>query len=376
MNMKLGQPSIETTIANGNPVYVVIGSWTVDYAQDCLKASLAIPAKQQGQITIRCNDIKQFDATGIWLLFRRIEELKRAGVRVELEGFRQDYLTFLQEVAASLEEPGKDLAQLRQLPKELWDFFRRAFKQAADVLMFVGWCWMLLFDAIIHPLQFRFRAFIKQCEVTAVRAAPIVGLISFLIAIVIAYQGSMQLKRFGADIYTVDLVTISVLREMAVLLTAIMIAGRSGSAFAAEIGAMKLNEETDALVTTGIDPMRLLVLPRIAALTIMMPLLAFFADMTGLAGGGLLTVLTTKTNWLLYISRLSDVLRMNDFWIGVGKAPAFGFIIAVVGCYHGMKVSTSAESVGKETTNAVVDSIFLVILADALFSLLFTALNL
>ena len=205
---------------------------------------------------------------------------------------------------------------------------------------------------------------------------PIVGLISFLIAVVTAYQGAAQLKRFGAEIFSINLVTISVLREMGVLLTAIMLAGRSGSAFAAEIGTMKLNEEIDALKTTGLDPMEVLVLPRILALMVMTPLLAFFADMMGLLGSGALTVATTDTSWLLYRSRLITAIRMPDFWIGLSKAPVFGLLIGITGCFHGMSVANSAESVGKETTNAVVHAIFLVMCADAIFSIVFTMIDL
>ncbi|MGE4351779.1 MAG: MlaE family ABC transporter permease [Bdellovibrionales bacterium] len=357
--------------------YEVGGSWTVEYSQACLKASLSLMVPSHTPITLCGDGLKQFDVTGIWLLFRRLNELKLAGADIEMEGFPAGYAALLQGEGVLIPKAPheKDIINLQEIPKLVGQKIRQACERAADILAFLGQCWVLIWGAVLHPTRFRFRAFIKQCEVTAVQALPIVGLISLLIAIVISYQGSMQLKRFGAEIYTIDLVAISVLREMAVLLTAVMIAGRSGSAFAAEIGTMKFNEETDALVTIGIDPMKLLILPRLVALTLMMPLLTFFADMMGLLGGGVLSIMTKGTSLAFFFSRLSDAIRMNDFWIGLGKAPVFGFIIAVVGCYHGMKVRNSTESVGKETTQAVVDSIFLVILSDALFSLLFTALD-
>jgi phospholipid/cholesterol/gamma-HCH transport system permease protein len=369
-------PTIRLTVQQDQKIYLVDGLWTVDHATECLDASQKINPPKQAKIVILCRDLKQFDVTGLWIFYRRIDEIRRAGTTVELQGFRQDYIDFLDGVLKASAPPPKDLIRLRHLPGEMWKLWKTPIRQGLDILDFLGKCWVLLFGILWRPTHFRFRAFIKQCEVAAVRAAPIVALISFLIAIVISYQGSYQLKRFGAEIYTVNLVAVSVLREMAVLLTAIVIAGRSGSAFAAEIGAMKLNEETDALTTTGIDPLQILVLPRVAALTVMMPLLAFLADVMGLLGGGLLTTATTNMNWQLFISRLSDAIRVNDFWIGIWKAPVFGFVIAVVGCYHGFRVTNSAESVGRETTAAVVHSIFLVILIDAVFSLILTALDL
>jgi phospholipid/cholesterol/gamma-HCH transport system permease protein len=202
---------------------------------------------------------------------------------------------------------------------------------------------------------------------------PIIGLLSFLIGIVVAYQGADQLRQFGAEIFTVDLLGVSIFREMGILLAAIVIAGRSGSAFAAQIGTMQVNQEVDAIRTLGLDPVEVLVLPRVLALLISMPLIAAYADVMGLIGGGLMVILTLDVSFYQFLERLQGAVTVWTFWAGIIKAPVFGFAIALTGCREGLKVTGSAESVGLHTTRAVVISIFLVIVSDALFSILFSA---
>jgi phospholipid/cholesterol/gamma-HCH transport system permease protein len=212
----------------------------------------------------------------------------------------------------------------------------------------------------------------SHIERVGLDALPIVGLLSFLIGIVLAYQGADQLRRFGAEIFTVDLLGVSILREMAVLLTSIVIAGRSGSAFTAEIGTMQVNEEVDALRTIGLDPIEVLVLPRILALVIALPLLTVFADLMGLIGGALMSFIVLDISLVQFAERFKTAIPMWSFWIGLIKAPVFGLAIGLVGCREGLGVGGSAESVGKQTTKSVVVSIFLVIIIDAIFSILFS----
>ncbi len=196
-----------------------------------------------------------------------------------------------------------------------------------------------------------------------------------MIAVVLGYQGVAQLRPFGGEDYTINLVAVSVLREMGVLITAIMVAGRSGSAFTAEIGVMKTREEVDALNVMGIEPMQVLVVPRVIALVITLPLLTFFADIMGLVGGAAISQVLLGISPTQYIARLPQVVVGSDLYVGLLKAPVFAFFIAVTGCMHGLRASGSAESVGRETTRAVVKSIFLVIVLDALFSILFERLG-
>jgi phospholipid/cholesterol/gamma-HCH transport system permease protein len=212
-------------------------------------------------------------------------------------------------------------------------------------------------------------------EVAGVNALPIVGLLTFLIGVVLAYQSADQLRRFGAEIFTVNLLGISILRELGVLITAILVAGRSGSAFTAQIGTMKVREEVDALQTIGMDPIEVLVLPRMFALVIVLPLLAFYADIMGLLGGAIMSLVALDISMVQFLQQLKAWTTLWTFWIGIIKAPVFAFLIALVGCFQGLRVEGSAESVGRLTTQSVVQGIFLVIVADAIFSIIFSALH-
>ncbi|MGF1608030.1 MAG: MlaE family ABC transporter permease, partial [Kiloniellales bacterium] len=229
--------------------------------------------------------------------------------------------------------------------------------------------------ALLQPRRIRVTALVSHMERTGLDALPIVGLISFLIGVVLAYQGADQLARFGAQIYTVNLVGVGVLREMGIILTAIIVAGRSGSAFTAQIGTMQVNEEIDAMRTIGLDPMDVLVIPRVLALVLVLPLLTFYADIMGILGGAVMAMLVLDISFVQFIRQLNAAVPIWSFWVGIIKAPIFAFIIAMVGCYEGFRVIRSAESVGLRTTAAVVKSIFLVIVLDALFSILFSILG-
>jgi len=210
---------------------------------------------------------------------------------------------------------------------------------------------------------------------TGITAMPIVALISFLISVVVAYLGAQELRGLGVDVYVADLVTIGVLRELGVLLTSIIVAGRSGSAFAAEIGSMELNEEVDALVATAVDPFEVLVVPRVLGLVIALPLLTIIADLVGLTGGALLCRYLLDMPLTQYLNRVNESIASTTFWVGLWKAPVFALLIALAGCYHGMRVRSSARELGHQVTLAVVQAIFLVILADAFFAVLFWKLN-
>lgn len=252
---------------------------------------------------------------------------------------------------------------------------QQSWRSMLDLLRFIGETGCYLLMAILNPKRLRMRSILRHIHETGVMAVPIVSLIAFLISVVLAYQGAGQLRRFGAEIFTINMVAISVLREMGVLLTSIMVAGRSGSAFTAEIGVMKVNEEVDAMKIMGIKPFEFLVIPRLVALMITLPCLTFIADMMGMLGGGIIAYFQMDITPIQYIDRFHSSIKPWDFWVGIIKAPIFAFVIASVGCMRGLQVSGSAESVGKLTTISVVQSIFLVLLLDALFAVLFTRLG-
>jgi phospholipid/cholesterol/gamma-HCH transport system permease protein len=226
-----------------------------------------------------------------------------------------------------------------------------------------------------HPLRFPIRALVHQMELVGVTALPIIGLMSFLIGIVIAQQGSVQLQQFGAESLTVNLVGRITLRELGVLMTAIMVAGRSGSAFAAQLGTMKLTEEIDAMRTIGISPIEVLVIPRILAATFMMVLLGFYASVMAIIGGAVVGDLTLGIPFWTFLERIHDVVPEHDLWVGLIKAPVFGLIVALAGCYHGLQVRGNSEEVGRRTTMAVVSAIFAVIVLDAFFAVFFTEIG-
>jgi phospholipid/cholesterol/gamma-HCH transport system permease protein len=247
--------------------------------------------------------------------------------------------------------------------------------QTKELLIFLGQVTMGICSALRHPRKLRFSSVVTHVERFGVNALPIVCLMSMALGLVLAYQGEEQLRRFGAEIYTINLVSISVVREVGILITAILVAGRTGSAITAQLGIMKINQEVDALNTLGLDPMEILIVPRVLALIFVMPLLAFISDLAGLLGGGLMVVLSLDVSPKLYIYRIGESLTLWAFWIGIIKAPLFGAIIGVVSCFQGMRVKGTAESVGRCTTSSVVEGIFIVTLADALLSVFFSSVG-
>jgi phospholipid/cholesterol/gamma-HCH transport system permease protein len=244
------------------------------------------------------------------------------------------------------------------------------------MLAFIGESAIVFLRSLLQPHRIRWRPILHNLQTAGFEALPITGLLSFLMGVVIAYQGADQLQRFGANIFIADLVGLSMLRELSPLLTAIIVAGRSGSAYAAQIGTMKISEEIDALRTIGIGPQELLVQPKIIALVIALPLLTVYADVAGVLGGMLMANSMLDISYRVFLDRLDDALSLSSFLTGIIKAPVFAVIIALIGCYQGFQVSGSADSVGRQTTVSVVQSIFLVIVADALFSIIFNWLDL
>lgn len=248
--------------------------------------------------------------------------------------------------------------------------------EAVRVITFAGKSAVMMLRAFRQPQRLRKGAISQHIHAIGVQALPIIGLMAFLIAVVLAYQGVAQLQPYGGEQFTVNLVALSILREMGVLLTAIMVAGRSGSAFTAEIGVMKAREEVDALQVMGLDPFDMLVTPRLVAITIALPLLTFYACIMGLVGGFLICHFLIGITLPQYVEQVHVATQAADLFVGISKAPVFAFMIGLVGCMHGLRVTGSAESIGQETTRAVVKSIFLVLVLDAFFSIFFQQVGL
>lgn len=249
------------------------------------------------------------------------------------------------------------------------------YTQIVDFIRFIGEMFYAIFHTILHPREMRLKEMVYHIHQSGFNALLIVGLTAFLVGMVIAYQGAVQLAKFGADIFIVDTVAISMTRELGPMITAIVIAGRSGSAYTAEIGAMKITEEISAMRTMGFDPFSFLVLPRLFALMIALPLLIFFADIMGIIGGAFASYMELGISPTMFIDRLYEVLEVKHYLLGMLKGPIFAFVIATIGCYRGFGVSDNTESLGLQTTSSVVNGIFLVIAFDALFSVIFTELG-
>jgi phospholipid/cholesterol/gamma-HCH transport system permease protein len=356
------------------------GDWSLGSAAAVQEELQQLPETLQGSLIC---DWSHCDATGIgpvWALLVRLSAYGAGRLQIQHVGNPPDTLQLLQRLQA--DRHALCAAPLAQPPSELeevvgnlgrWVILQGTEGRAA--IGFLGRIASVAREIFRRPQALRSSSLARHIYETGVTAIPIVSLIAFLISVIVAYLGAQQLSRFGADIFVVDLVTIAVLREMGVLLTAVIVAGRSGSAFAAEIGVMQLNEETDALRAMGMNPIELLVLPRILALCIALPLLTIIADAMGLAGGGLLSLLKLHIPLPQFTARLRESLSPTTFWAGLIKAPVFALLIGMVGTYRGMQVRESARELGRLTTVAVVQSIFLVIFADALFAVLFVQID-
>jgi phospholipid/cholesterol/gamma-HCH transport system permease protein len=358
----------ETDQRHGS-VYRVAGALTITRAATTQREIDALP----DPLTIDLSDIERMDTVGAWLVYRTVRD---RGAKVI--GASRDEVSLLKQVGefdkparVTPDEPHNFLAVLR----ELGEWVAEAGVTLVGLLGFFGATLIGFGNVIRRPKRFRLNAVVQRFDVVGVRALGIIGLMSFLIGIVIAQQGSVQLAQFGAEVYTVNLVGRITVRELGTLMTAIMVAGRSGSAFAAQLGTMKITEEIDAMRTIGVSPVEALVIPRMIAAVIMMPLLAFWSMLMSLIGGGIFVWLSLSMPPLTYIQQLHDVIPITDMWVGIIKAPVFGFIIALAGCFQGMLVQGNSEEVGYRTTNAVVQSIFLVIVLDAIFAVFFSSIG-
>ncbi|HKX77047.1 MAG TPA: MlaE family lipid ABC transporter permease subunit [Novosphingobium sp.] len=324
----------------------------------------------QGIARLDLSGVTDIDTSGAWVA-RRFADKHGAEIVGESEQARRLIRT-IGSIEGSDAEPEAEAGFVERTTGELGDIVVGAGHSFVSALGFVG-ATIAAFGAVIrHPGRFRVKPLIHHMQYIGVNSLLIIGLMSFLIGIVIAQQGAVQLAQFGAEIYTINLTGRLALRELGILMTAIMVAGRSGSAFAAQIGTMKLTEEIDAMRTIGVSPMEALVIPRVLATMLMMPLLGFYSAVLAIIGGAFISNFALDIPFFTFLSRIQEVVPITDVWIGVIKAPVFALIVAVAGCYQGMQVKSNAEEVGLRTTQSVVTAIFTVIVLDAFFAIFFT----
>jgi len=354
----------------------VKGQWIFDEVQALEKATATVLPEAGQVVTFQCAGLEDIDIAGAWVLYDRTEQLAELGLKSDFTGFKADHFKFLQHIidAAAIREY-EEPRVAPEHPQVLRGAVENLGRATSNHIEDLGEIATSILDGVRRPSLIMVGETIKHIYQTGVQAIPVVVVITFLIGIVTVHQASGQLEKFGATVLVVDLVSISITREMGVLLAAIMVAGRSGSAFAAALGVMKLNEEVDAMRVLGLNPNQMLIIPRILGLVIALPILTIFADIAGIAGGALIAMGSMGISGLQFVERVAFSTDLTDFYVGLVKAPVFALLIAAVGTLRGMQVQSSAEELGLKTTTAVVQSIFMIIVADAFFATLFTRMG-
>ncbi len=347
------------------------GQWTLQNLADLERQINLLRWPQRGLTACDASQVTAMDTGGAVLLHVTIANGRRRGQQLPFQGLQSEFSALLERIdgqagAGMARDAAPRAGWVARLGESAW----RQVEAGLRGLTFLGESAVALAHAVRHPRHIRWRSLLHILHMDGVNALPITGLLTFLVGVVIAYQGAEQLRKFGTNIFIVDLVGISLLREISPLIVAILIAGRSGSAYAAEIGTMKVTEELDAVRTLGISPMALLVLPRTLALMIAVPLLTVYADVLGVFGGMLIASSQLNVGFTEFVSRFEESVAVRHFLIGVAKAPVFAMLIALVGCYQGFQIRGGVDDVGRHTTMSVVQSIFLVIIFDALCSIM------
>lgn len=368
------QPSIALEQVNDGLRIAVSGEMVTQSLESVEKGFRAFHPDAKS-IVFDLSGLRSLDTGGAWLICDLARRASAAGATVTYENVSATQSALLETVAQNITTEIPAEAPPRGFVPWLESMGRRtvgAGRDTASMLGFLGLTLHRLARTLVMPWRLRRAALVSQMEETGFKALPIVALMGFLIGVVLAFQGATQLKQFGAEIFVVELISISVLRELGVLLTAIIVAGRSGSAFTASIGSMKVQEEIDAMQTLGLDPIEVLVVPRVLALLIMLPILGFVADMAGLFGGALMSWIDLGVSPGMFVTRLKENTDVWHLAVGLIKAPFFAVVIAVIACWQAMQVKGSSQSVGQRTTSSVVQAIFMVIAIDALFSIFFS----
>ncbi len=372
--------SAPATVAPGPQGLVLSGRWTALDLGDIGRGLESVPTVRGTQTVADATGVEALDTAGAWALQALLLRLARAGVALTLEGLRPEFGRTMAGVAQQVADQAATAAGARGKAPSILEGLGRSVAASAGealaLLAFVGESALALGGWVLHPRRIRWRPILFNIRSAGVDALPIVGLLSFLLGVVVAYQSADQLRQYGANIFIADVVGISMLREFAPLIAAIIIAGRSGSAYAAQIGTMAVTEEIDAMRTIGIAPQEMLVLPKLIALAVALTLLTVFADLLGVTGGMVMAHSQLDVGSREFLGRLVKAVGPGTAGVGIGKASVFAAIIVVVGCFQGFRTRGGADSVGRQTTRSVVQAIFLVIVADAVFSVVFSALDL
>lgn len=350
--------------------------WTFENVSNLNSALNNVDLNKSSKVIFECGGLSEIDIAGAWVLISKSHDYQERDITTDFQGFKAAHYKFLEHInkVSDSDTISKEIRN-QSFNNRLRRFFVSLGHRATSGIEDMGQIVHHIADGSRNPSKLLFKETIQQISETGIKAIPIVALVSFLMGVVMAYQGAIQLQKFGASIFVVDLVAISMLREMGVILAGIMVAGRSGSAFAAAIGVMNINQETDALRVMGLNPNQILILPRLLGLLISLPLLTLIADLAGLAGGMLLSITVLDISSVQFIERVRNGVELHTFLVGISKAPVFAVLIACVSTLRGMQVRSSAEELGRLTTVAVVQSITLIIVADGIFAIIFSRIG-
>jgi phospholipid/cholesterol/gamma-HCH transport system permease protein len=377
--MKLIPRNAAAFSMNTLPNLTLSGEWVASALHDIVEKIHTIPTTSEMNIIADGSGVEALDMSGAWVMQSLVNRLQAQGSNITLTGFKPEFAERLKVVTDEFRHHANAQRNVEmKLPTALEHIgmsVTMTLNETKDLLSFVGEVSLVFVASIAHPLRIRWRPILFNIREAGFNAIPIVGVLAFLLGVVVAYQSADQLRHYGANIFVVDLIGISMLREFAPLIAAIIIAGRSGSAYAAQIGTMSVTEEIDAMRVLGIAPIEMLVLPKLIGMIISLPLLTVWADMLGIFGGMLTARAQLDVNFVDFVGRLVKAIEMTTYTVGLGKAFVFAIIITMIGCFQGFRTKGGADNVGRQTTRSVVQSIFLVIVADSLFSVLFSILD-
>jgi phospholipid/cholesterol/gamma-HCH transport system permease protein len=372
------KPELTVSTTASGSLLSLEGAWSSAYADEVeAMADRLLKTTGTDAFVINLSKLAAFDTLGALVIDRAIREGQAAGRVLSVQGASDAAKVLLDEMS-HVKAPEINLSSGNKAVGLMADIGESVVSAGHDFMSstsFLGQVIATFGKLLLAPHRIRFTSIVAQFEQVAFRGVPIIMLISFLVGAIVAQQGIFQLNRFGASTFAVNLIGILVLRELGVLLTSIMIAGRSGSAFTAELGSMTMREEVDALRVMGLDPIEILVLPRVIALVVGLPLLTFISDLSALFGGGVVSWLYAGISTDVYLERLKDAITLQTFFAGLIKAPFMALVIALVACGDGLSVRGSAESLGRQVTSAVVKSIFMVIVVDGIFAMFFAAIR-
>lgn len=372
---------LTSTVSGERLDLAATGEWTADHADALEKQVIKATPGRRGQykaLRVNMQGVAKLDTYGAWLLERLLRGSREQGVQADVVGLPEQFRVIVDTVHQTSEMPDPERLRKRSVADWLESVGENVAEVTKSAALFAQMLGAVTFAALrvfVRPRSFRFTSMVHQIDLVGWRAVPIILLITFLIGAILAQQGIFHFRRFGADVFVVDMVGILTLREVGVLIVCVMVAGRSGSAYTAELGSMKMREEVDALQTMGFDPISVLVLPRILALVIAVPMLTFLGEMSALYGAGLVASLYGGIQPEVFLNRLREVISTDHFMVGMIKAPFMALVIGIVACVRGLDTKGSAESLGMQTTNAVVQSIFLVIVLDGIFAVFFAAID-